>query len=546
VQSLTRRQIVTDLALISGFGTLMPTLAMGSAPRRVGPRPTTGRLSGIEDPISLTMSFADGSSKVYSESEAVDLGSYHDPAGQFVQLCRMASRPDEPWSVFFRPDQGSERFEVIVELGWPGMEARHAPPYRASISRGGRQVANVSVGAHYWWSRWRWQSQSRPVRKTPAELMAAKSVPPMGRALPGRPTDPAKAATYSPMIWGDLSLMGNMDAGGEREEIGLLTERQGEWLCTGGARALGMIMAQADAHGSVPVHFRDESMAPISIQRYSQASTFWTKVPAQADPWLNRLESPIAPDKAHYPTLNYVPFLATGDAYYLEEIQFAAQFHLLNYNTAYRQRDKGILGDEQVRGWAWGIRALFQAVAATPSRVPAWLAPKAYFQTILANNRAWFTETQVRDRSHPMRSVCHFAINPDGVGPWQQDFLSAVFGWAVMAGFDDWRPAYEWHIQQALTRALGRHGYPRSQAVHYYYNTKGATDWASLAAISSLTATQDGNFPANVDRSYAGYLRGALALAKRNDVPGASEAFAYADAQVRRLGTLAFRWAFEG
>jgi hypothetical protein len=545
---LTRRQLVGGFARLAVVGAAMSNSVMASTGRQVGPRPIGRPAADIENPISLTMTFANGSTRTYSERAAVDLGPYLDPKGQFTQLCRMASVANEPWTIFFRPDQGSDRFEVVVELGWPGMVPQHAAPYRAVISRGSQKVAEVNVGEHYWWSRWRWQSAPRQVRATPPELMLAKLAPPVGRALPGQGISRPTSSTYAPMAWSALSLMPYMGSGGERDEIGLITEYQAAWLATGSAITLTAMLNQANAHGSAPVHFRDETMAPISIQRYPRVSAYARPEAAGADPWLNCLEAPIVPEKAHYPSLNYIPFLATGDPYYLEEMQFAAQYHLLEYNTAYRKLDKGILGDEQTRGWAWGIRALFQAVAATPDRVPVWIMPRAYFRTILGNNQAWFKTTQMEDRADPMKSVCHFAIvtAPDHIGPWQQDFLSAVLGWAVLAGFEEWRGAYEWHVQQALTRALGRHGYPRSQAVQYYYKSKGATDWSSLAATSALANTPDGNFPSNTDRSYAAYLRAVLALAMRNQVAGADEAFRYVDGQVRRLGFLPYKWAYDG
>jgi hypothetical protein len=224
-----------------------------------------------------------------------------------------------------------------------------------------------------------------------------------------------------------------------------------------------------------------------------------------------------------------------------------AQFHLLYCNTVHRKYEKGILGDEQTRGWAWAIRTPFQTVLTTPARVPPWLVAKPYFQDILNHNRDWFIATQVENKQDPMKAACHFAIDTtaDHIAPWQPDFLSTVLGWAVAAGIQDWYRIYEWHIQQALTRALGRSGYPRSRAVHYYYKSVGATNWESLAARSGLTETRDGNFPPDTDVSYAAYLRGALAIAKRLGVSGAADAFAYVDGQVRRLRSLPEKWAFE-
>ena len=61
----------------------------------------------------------------YQEANARDLGDYIDPQGRFVQTCRMASDSGLPMTVLFRRDRGSDRAEVVFELGrcWSGEPA---------------------------------------------------------------------------------------------------------------------------------------------------------------------------------------------------------------------------------------------------------------------------------------------------------------------------------------------------------------------------------------------------------------------------------------
>ena len=271
---------------------------------------------------------------------------------------------------------------------------------------------------------------------------------------------------------------------------------------------------------------------------------FGTNGTGHADPWVAP-KAPIKPERAHYPSLAYVPFLLTGDPYYLEEVQFTAQYHLLEYNTQLRRREQGLLAAEQTRGYAWGMRSLFQAALATPDKVPPWLLPRSYFSRIVANNLALFIETQMEDASNPLKANCHFAIDvrPDNVAPWQQDILTAVLGWAVGAGFAEWRAPFRWQAQQAVGRAGGTSGYPRSQAIHYYYKG-GAHDWPSLASANGLVPTPDGNYPPKTDHSYPSYLRAALVFAAREKIPGAKAALDYAEAQLLRRGPPAYKWAF--
>ena len=446
--------------------------------------------------------------------------------------------------MFFRPDRGQPRFEVVVELGWPGDAPLSSASYIATIKRGGRTHASISVPEHYCWSRWRWQSAPRLVRKSSGALQTSGKVPRFDPSLTiGRRPKFGLPDRYEPMSFPRLAK--DMGATGERGEIGIITEAQAEWLVTGNPGALAQMLVQAEAHGSVPVHVRDATMAPISIERYPTASSFWDKGAGHADPWV-KPKAPIRPERAHYPSLAFVPFLLTGDPYYLEEVQFTAQSHLLNYNTSLRNRDQGVLGSEQTRGYAWGMRSLFQAALATPDEVPSWLLPRSYFSRIIANNLAMFTARQMEDTSDPLKANCHFAIDVslDHIAPWQQDFLTAVLGWAVRAGFTEWRAPFRWHSQQAIGRAGGTSGYPRSQAVKYYYKTDGVHDWPSLASANGLAPTLDGNYPPKTSIVYASYLRAGLAFAAREKVPGAKEALDYAEAQLLRRGSPAYKWAF--
>ena len=63
---------------------------------------------------------------------------------------------------------------------------------------------------------------------------------------------------YEPMSFPGLPK--GMGATGERPEIGIVTDVQAEWLITGNPVAVEQMFVQAEAHGSVPVHVRDETM----------------------------------------------------------------------------------------------------------------------------------------------------------------------------------------------------------------------------------------------------------------------------------------------
>ena len=92
-----------------------------------------------------------GRSQLFSEAMAADLPPYVDPGGAFTQLCQLAIRPDSRFTVFFRPDRNQSRFEVVVELGWPGDAPLSSPSYMATINVAGELMpaspsSNIIVG----------------------------------------------------------------------------------------------------------------------------------------------------------------------------------------------------------------------------------------------------------------------------------------------------------------------------------------------------------------------------------------------------------------
>ena len=88
-------------------------------------------------------------------------------------------------------------------------------------------------------------------------------------------------------------------------------------------------------------------------------------------------------DTSHMPDKAYVPFLLHGDPYALEEMQDVANFTILNMNPGNRGTNSDWnLSNGALRGVAWCARNRARTTRCTPTSVPGWLKPKAYW----ANN----------------------------------------------------------------------------------------------------------------------------------------------------------------
>lgn len=511
----------------------------------------------------------------FRSRDGQDLGDFH---GQnFVQRCIRVMRPDSPITVFFRPDRTSDRTEVVFELGriWGAANkaAAHMPNgYQAVIKRGGETLATVDVPKHWWFSRWRWQSSPRPVIATPEQLIAAKLLPPYSThvAKMAPPPKVSGIVYHGPMD--NAGVMMAEGTTGERPDIGPVTEYQGAYL-TGDDDALVAVLAQAEASGSSPLHVRDERTGgPVDLLQYPKISWYWQ---TQGDQWVRGPEAlggmqtcPWGLSPGHDPALNYVPYLLTGDPYFLEELQFQGTQAL--GNTNYNRGKRQILIPGETRAFAWSLRTILQLARVTPNSVPVWLKPRAYWKHILDDNLAFFTENFVKSKSRSA-TVFHAATRIDEIEGWQEDFLAFVLGWGVWMGFNEWREAFVWKLQATLARSNGKSGWPRQWCSPYWYMISKKIpedtvyagtvpenvwfkDWAEAWDFvkkvpdthAPASFTDDVSWQEPISGDYLVYTRGVLALATDLGVADAVEPFQFVDNMVRQKGYMTRRWAVSG
>lgn len=517
------------------------------------------RAQGAGD-LSLRLDLP-GRALLYRQSEARNLGDFAGPA--YTQQCFVAMRPEAPFTVFFRPDKDSARVEVVVELGRIFGAANAAAAsiggYRATISRGDSVLAQVDVPKHNWFGRWRWQSAPRPIAVSPAELIAVGLLPPYRsgviRLRPGGQYGPG----YT--IMGAAGVAQYMPTTGERDDIGLITEPQAEYVITGSAIARAAMMAQAEASGSVPWHMRDETAGgPVNFEK--NPKLFWRP---EGNVKIAKTDWEI--DTAHQPALTYLPYLLTGDPYYLEALQFACTWNFGMNSPEYRNYKDCVLGGYpytdvgQSRAWGWSIRTLAYAIRATPESVPAWLLPRAYWKTKLDANRAWFTMRFVENKAGMYRTFRSTAspwyIPAEGaaypgntsIDPWQDYFQGAVYEQMLRMGFAEWKPIADWKSGLVIGLNGANSGWNRNTGTPYRLKLRNndKEPWVdSFAAAWALNTPMLGNPTryTSKDPTYDVYARGYLAMLKARNVPGAAEAFAWLDGALSSIGAAAaHKWS---
>jgi hypothetical protein len=422
---------------------------------------------------AVTISMA-GHDYIYDPADGVDIGAYTDPAGRFVMSCIRVKRPDCRLVLDFRatPMADGAWSCVVFEYSDPTVGGPNLA-YSASIDG-----TDIVVADHWLNSSWRWQSCPWPHPLTPIEdLYTRKLLPRFDGALAlGKAGSLPNVHDCPPM-----SLCGftpDMGATGGRADIGTVTGWQGEYLCTGGTDMLKTVIVQGEA--AFNWRLRDNATGATfdAIKTYPNAWFHWG---SGANPQLLH-GSGWHPglDAAHSPACYYVPFLLTGDPYFLEYQQGECMYHICESPRS----PTTIPAGEQVRGYAWMLRTLLNTVDATPDDVPSWLLPKQLFVDELERIRGLFRARQ--DDGWVYRNWSHVV---DSYGRWQHawwqhDYVTAIAAWASLL-HDSWAQQRDYMVEGIAGRNSPTsgwcHGYPTS----YWTNTTNRNDYYPEGSFTS-------------------------------------------------------------
>ncbi len=456
------------------------------------------------------------------------------------------------FTVFFRRNTDGSCEHTVFEYGNPLVTVQpvNMGAYTATISKAGVVLHTENVPQHFWFGRWRWPQSPYHVTAKVSDLIASGLLPHYDASVLDVKRTSSKAFTYTPMTLAGLTAY--MGSTGERGDIGPVTEWQADYICVGAN--LPTVLAQAEASGTFPWNIRDPlTVAPFDMIKYPKASMYAPQSAGQGNPYV--FGAPkcmigtqgITTDTSHEPALNYLPFMLTGDPYYLEGLQFQAVYDLLATSVGYRY------STNQVRSIAWRARNLGQAAKVTPAAVPSWLLPQSNLATLMAALRDWLLTTFVDSTTPPypvFRTIRQNLTGGDQV--WQGEFVAAVTGWLVQMGYKDWLPIHTWVMGSTIARTNGTSGWLRGNCTPYvtiyrHLSTDPwAPDWGTAWAINveyntGVPYAPDPSDPGGntvlVTRTpsmtYPSYTRGALAIAQRLGVAGADAAFAWLDGQIK-------------
>jgi hypothetical protein len=332
---------------------------------------------------------------------------------------------------------------------------------------------------------------------------------------------------------------------GGRSEIGPYPRWTANFLISQDPRAYEVMLANADAAASVPIHYRDEATdSPIEIDRYPTVSTN----PAWSNPVLPTVVNGTtiwSVDIAHQASYAYVPYLVSGDAFYLDEMMFWAAYNAIAPNPTYRGAGLGLAKDNQVRGQAWAMRALGEVYRALPDNH----ARKAHFTARLTTNLDWYADQYPRNPNAAALFPLNAIPKPDEThltSPWQNDYMGIVFAHLAENNDPKASETLAWFSMFNLGRFnSAAAGFCTADAAGYYWDIRNSakvllTSWSALYQENFPGVTCDSTRPVagypDWAGGYAASARAMLGAASNASVTGARDTYTKWVAMTPKMG----------
>ena len=459
-------------------------------------------------------------------------------------------------SRFFANDERI-RNDIVLENNW----AYEAEPgnltYELTIKQGTKTLLRQEAFTHYHHARWHnvlWTGGEAPlfqVRHHMPYFLQSKATWNYNLALPIPESVLAEEhANLSKRNTGPMSsvfITPYFPTTGGRPEIGPLPRWTALYLITQDPRAEASMLANADAAAGIPIHYRDQPTdQPVNLDRHpGLALVAGNSSDKDKPPTINNRETHWSPDTAHQASYAFIPYLITGDNFYLDEIMFWSAWNLFAVAPDYRDYGKGLINRSQIRAQAWALRAIAESAYAIPDTHPE----QTYYRARLTNNLAWYVNNYPKNSTPDKVSPLGAIQQPDNLertAPWQNDFMALVVGLIAQRGDPLAKTYFDWLSKFTVGRFINeQNGFCRFHAPSYWIRMRDKTGlpyktWQGLyqanwpnEPICSASKSLDGN----VDSAsgYVAYAAAALALAFDLNTRKADQAYYWLLAQSEKM-----------
>jgi len=311
---------------------------------------------------------------------------------------------------------------------------------------------------------------------------------------------------------------------GGREEIGLFTEWQSEFLATG--RLKDHIIWQADSWLDAPWC----DLKSITLKSYAGGE--------------------YSLSFAHTPNLFFLPYLLTKDKKYIAPMECQWKIYQEWRN---RQPLDGAIRNITGRDLAWQLRNLAELAYLQKAGVTQRQYYSAALQATL--EKLWADTERWPNKGFNVLAVHEVTKGNRYWSGWIEDYLHLTLNHILQLGFKEWRPLVEWHFQHFIGRCGGEWALKYCTNDHVFRPGDGWHDTLPYEKkrIDALASWPDNKLPTNrVNGIHITYsnraesVRGAVAIAASNGIKGAVELEKVLSDQLEKLGgRRLFKFNFE-
>jgi hypothetical protein len=490
---------VSAIALVASLGAaLIGDVETAPQPPATTASPLTGTLFSslvpvTSDPLTITVTLG-GIAYTFSETSGTNLGTFTNQYfSHNVIKCTVTGCPIQ---LYIKHDlTGNSRAEVVSEYAYPFATWTTGAPdigtFTVMIQQDGKALQTITAPHHWMYARWRWQSSPRSIIMTPAALVAKGLLFPIG-PVTGIPAgvsygwDPTNTSYQNPMDMAGLT--GAMPMTGGRNDIGPITDVSAACIYSFTTANLLAVLCEAEACGSIPVHWRDlTTNAPVDMY----ANPLFTDAGPATLP-LNTAQNPTGwnLDNSHFPNACWLAWLLTQDSYYLEEMQFHMVYWYSqpNYFAGLMGTGHIAMYQGQQRDIALGVGLLYQisyAMQQTTS-LPSSMLPMSQYTKFRADDVSYQTTTYVNSTLPAYALFDGNQPNGQNTAPFECDYLLMREAQAVMLGFSERQPMLEFRARQILSMT-NPSVWKIAYCTGYSFDFSVATSWAQEWTIYNAT-----------------------------------------------------------
>jgi hypothetical protein len=453
------------------------------------------------------------------------------------------------------------RIDVTVQ-NVKDVTAGNAVTYDVSISIGGQNVFSRTGVTQSYLTRWRKVFTTGGLTEaavTPdvEPFYASRAVPrfhpqvtnQVYNTLPDTPCQPEPAKCYDILKFGDMSM--GMGSPGGRPEIAPYPDWVARYLVHKQPSARAYMLRHADLSGSWSGHITKGDGSLIRLDEWKE---YWLDGRAGTNPtgpnatrnqqgFLQGMAEGL--EVAHLPSLTYVPYLLTGDRFYLDQQKFWSQFVLLSTwpgdGGRYIGGATALLYQHQPRGFGWGLRVLGEMTAYLPDNDPH----RSYFRARVDENLAFLDRQPLDDPGGPLGVPFVKRFGPDGdkfasTSMWQVSYIAYAVdtlrrhGWTAGAAFLKHAAAFQVRLFTSAPDYPPIYGAPYYPKVGRWTGTGATatvTEWFTMSQMYAVNFKSGGEPPQPLTGYYGPETRILLLIAQAQGIPKADEALAFLDKQ---------------